>query len=169
MEAAFGSTRTELDLGQSDQDVRARPFLFLVLEAERPLAGGARFALDDLDEVLAGRSERIGGRQVSRGTRDGKRSLSIRMSGQFLSKDHAAFRRTGQNWTVEDLGSRNGVYVNGTHISAPTVLGPGDLVSLGRAFFIFEFDETEEVDDLDAEDVTAVPLGFLTLLPGLAQ
>src|SRR5437762_8500298 len=32
-----------------------RPFLFLVLEAERPLSGGSRFGLAGTDEVLIGR------------------------------------------------------------------------------------------------------------------
>jgi hypothetical protein len=36
--------------------LRARPHLFLVMECVRPLAGGARFALSDADEVVIGRA-----------------------------------------------------------------------------------------------------------------
>src|SRR4051794_4303546 len=104
----------DLEAGASDE--RARPFLFLVLEAERPLAGGARFALEDLDEILIGRSDGAP-RSVSRSKADGKRRLTLRMLGQFLSKDHALLRREGSGWTVKDLGSRNGVYVNGTQVA----------------------------------------------------
>ena len=168
-DAAFGSTMTEMDLDPGGKEVRARPFLFLVLEAQRPLAGGARVCLEDVSEVLIGRSERTTGpRQIARSGGDGKRSLTLRTADQFLSKEHGAFRKSGDGWQVEDLGSRNGVYVNGTQIQGPTRLSPGDLVSLGRVFFIFEFDETEDVVDLDADDISAHPTGFLTLLPSLS-
>src|SRR5436190_657636 len=94
----------------SASEVRARPFLFLVLEADRPLAGGGRFALESLDEILIGRAETGAGRQSARSTTGGRRRLTIRSDGQFLSKDHAMLRRgDGNAWTVEDLGSRNGV------------------------------------------------------------
>jgi len=164
-----GSTKTDIDVDAESVDERARPFLFLVLEAERPLAGGARFALDDLDEVLIGRSEGTAPRQVSRSRVEGKRRLTIRVIGQFLSKDHALLRREGNGWTVTDLNSRNGVSVNGTQIQSPTGVGPGDLVSLGRMFFVFEVDETEPVADMDATDPSAEPTGFLTLIPSLGQ
>lgn len=165
-----GATRTELELDPIARDIRARPFLFLVLEAERPLAGGARFALESLDEILVGRGDPGAGRRTSRGTVDGKRRLTVRTGGQFLSKEHALLRRQGgQAWTIEDLGSRNGVVVNGAQIEGQTALGPGDLISLGRVFFVFELDEAEQADDFDAEDVTVQPVGFLSLLPSLTE
>ena len=168
--AGHGPTKTEMEFDPAAREVRARPFLFLVLEADRPLAGGARFALEDLDQVLVGRAETGAGRQSGRTTADGKRRLTIRTGGQFLSKDHATFRRgDGDDWTVEDLGSRNGVFVNGNQVEGPTGLNPGDLVSLGRLFFLFEFDETEQVHDFDAEDVSIQPTGFLSLVPSLTQ
>lgn len=43
-----GPTKTVMEFEPAVGEIRARPFLFLVLEAERPLAGGARFALEDL-------------------------------------------------------------------------------------------------------------------------
>ena len=168
---AQGATKTELEFDPVAQEVRARPFLFLVLEAERPLAGGARFALESLDEVLVGRGDPGAGRRSTRETVDGKRRLTLRTGGQFLSKEHALLRREGgqQKWTIEDLGSRNGVMVNGAQIEGRTALSPGDLLSLGRVFFVFELDETEQADDFDAEDVGVQPLGFLSLLPSLTQ
>ena len=41
-ESGDDATKTEMDLDADGSDERARPFLFLVLEAEPPLAGGAR-------------------------------------------------------------------------------------------------------------------------------
>ena len=98
---------------------------------------------------------------------DGKRRLTVRANDRFLSKEHAAFRKQGTAWVVEDLGSRNGVFVNGAQAEGTTTLNPGDLISLGRLFFIFDFEETEEVADFSAEDISVEPAGFLTLLPGL--
>jgi DNA-binding NtrC family response regulator len=151
------------------REERTRPFLFLVLEAERPLAGGARFGLEDLDEILVGRAQSGTRRQINRSTVQGKRRLTITVPGQFLSKEHALFRRQGQAWTVQDLSSRNGVYVNATQIADARPIGPGDLVSLGRLFFLLEIDETEEVDDLDTSDGAHEPPGFLTLIPSLGK
>jgi pSer/pThr/pTyr-binding forkhead associated (FHA) protein len=44
-------------------------------------------------------------------------------------------------FVVTDLGSRNGVYVNGRRIDAPTLLQSGDEVAFGsqsNAVFLFE-------------------------------
>jgi pSer/pThr/pTyr-binding forkhead associated (FHA) protein len=162
-------TETELDLLKVSRDGRPRTFLYLVLEADRPLVGGARFGLDDLDEVLVGRNEPSAGRQSERSIVGGKRRLTVRTSGSFLSKEHAAFRRTARGWEIEDLRSKNGVTVNGSTIQAPTLLRLGDLVSLGRLFFIIDSDVIEAVEDLSAEDVGAELAGFLTLIPGLGR
>lgn len=161
-------TKTEMDFDPAATEIRARPFLYLVLEAERPLVGGSRFALEDVDEVLVGRTDAGPGRRTSLGQEAGKRRLTIRIGGQFLSKDHALFRRTdGKSWTVEDLGSRNGVFVRGVQVEGATPLKPGDIVSFGRLFFIFDFDETEQVRDFDAEDLSTSTIGFVSLLPSL--
>jgi DNA-binding NtrC family response regulator len=162
------STRTEVEFDPAVRETRPRAFLFLALEADRPLAGGARYALDDLEEVAVGRSDGGAERQATRRTTAGKRRLEVRANGPFLSKEHALFRG-GDGWTVQDLGSRNGVSVNGAPIQEATKLNPGDIVALGRLFFVFQVEETEAVADLDAGDVTSEPTGLVTLLPGLQQ
>ena len=49
-----------------------------------------------------------------------------------LSRHHARVRRTDEGRIViEDLGSANGTFVNGTRINAPQVLSPGDRIELG--------------------------------------
>lgn len=168
MKDPVGSTAT-MDIDGESPDARARPFLFLVLDAERPLAGGARFALEDVDEVLVGRLEGGDARAAARSTVDGKRRLTIRVQGQFLSKDHALLRRSGRTWTLEDLGSRNGAYVNGAKIEQATALGLGDIVSLGRVFFLLDDDETVPMADLDISDTSTDHPGFLTLIPSLGE
>ena len=50
-----------------------------------------------------------------------------------LSRRHARVFRDGQGrWSIEDLGSANGTFVNGVRISEPRPLQVGDAVRLGR-------------------------------------
>jgi hypothetical protein len=48
----------------------------------------------------------------------------------LLSRRHAEFAMTGDEVTVRDLGSRNGLFVNGTR-AAERALRPGDIVQIG--------------------------------------
>jgi DNA-binding response OmpR family regulator len=49
---------------------------------------------------------------------------------RWVSRYHAEVRREGQTYTVHDLGSKNGTYVNGYLISAPHPLADGDQISV---------------------------------------
>src|SRR5258708_6612955 len=49
-----------------------------------------------------------------------------------LSREHAEFAREGSSWTVRDLGSTNGIFINGAHIETAHTLRSGDRVSLGE-------------------------------------
>jgi hypothetical protein len=48
-----------------------------------------------------------------------------------VSRAHALFEQLAGAWFVEDLGSRNGTYVNGQRITGRRVVRPGDEVRLG--------------------------------------
>ena len=50
----------------------------------------------------------------------------------FVSTVHARLFRRGDDVFVEDLGSRNGTFVNGDTIAAPTRLRRGDRVQFGQ-------------------------------------
>src|SRR5438552_4363805 len=49
----------------------------------------------------------------------------------LVSRRHARFAPADGLVTVEDLGSRNGTFVNGDQIHGPTRLDPGDHVLIG--------------------------------------
>ena len=48
-----------------------------------------------------------------------------------VSRAHALFELLSGTWFVEDLGSRNGTYLNGQRISGRRVVRPGDEIRLG--------------------------------------
>jgi len=57
---------------------------------------------------------------------------SIRLSGDpSISREHAVLERT-EAWTIRDLDSRNGTYVNGERISNPATLAFGDSFQVGK-------------------------------------
>jgi pSer/pThr/pTyr-binding forkhead associated (FHA) protein len=49
-----------------------------------------------------------------------------------VSRRHARILVEGGRATLEDLGSKNGTFVRGERISAPTPLIHGDVIRLGR-------------------------------------
>ena len=52
-----------------------------------------------------------------------------------VSRHHARFSTEEDGWAAEDLGSTNGLQVNGVEIAGRTALRNGDLVKVGRAIF----------------------------------
>jgi uncharacterized membrane protein YdfJ with MMPL/SSD domain/pSer/pThr/pTyr-binding forkhead associated (FHA) protein len=52
-----------------------------------------------------------------------------------LSREHARLSESGGRLLIEDLGSRNGTFVNGKQISGPTELSDGDAVNMGATTF----------------------------------
>ncbi|MDC1142205.1 FHA domain-containing protein [Planctomycetota bacterium] len=54
------------------------------------------------------------------------------------SGHHANIRKDGENWIVEDLGSTNGVSVNGQQIEGPTILKTGSKLVVGQQMFRFQ-------------------------------
>jgi phosphoserine phosphatase RsbU/P len=49
-----------------------------------------------------------------------------------LSRQHLAIVRRNGQWTVEDLGSKNGTLLNGARVEKPMPFQPGDRVSAGH-------------------------------------
>lgn len=49
-----------------------------------------------------------------------------------LSRQHVAFEKNAGDWTIRDLASTNGTFVNGIRLVAAHVLRPGDRIVAGR-------------------------------------
>jgi hypothetical protein len=59
-----------------------------------------------------------------------------------VSRVHAVLENLGFAWSIRDVGSRNGTYLNGEKISAERVLHSGDELRVGNSRLVFwEADE----------------------------
>jgi ABC transport system ATP-binding/permease protein len=89
----------------------------------------------------------------------------------LVSRHHAELQRQGQSWQLVDPGSPNGTFVNGQRI-AQTVIGPQDVVGIGRALLHLEGDRLVEHVDIGevsfrAEDLVVRTSAGKQLLDGV--
>ncbi len=75
-----------------------------------------------------------------------------------VSRKHARLAWQGEDFTLEDLGSTNGTFVNGKRINAPHLLRAGDTVAFGEnvAFSyeaVYDPDATMVSTSAKAEDI----------------
>jgi len=68
------------------------------------------------------------------------RSCDVVLDDANVSRQHAEVRPRGGGWFVADLGSTNGVSVNGTRIEQAHALRPGDRIELGTTVLTFELE-----------------------------
>jgi hypothetical protein len=68
------------------------------------------------------------------------RSCDIVLDDANVSRQHAEVRPRGGSWTIADLGSTNGVTVNGVRVERPQTLKPGDRVEVGTTVLTFELE-----------------------------
>jgi DNA-binding NtrC family response regulator len=67
-----------------------------------------------------------------------------------ISRRHARVRCAGESLVVEDLGSRNGVFVRGNRVACASVIDPATVLRIGRGLFSLRFithDTTEGSGD----------------------
>ena len=92
--------------------------------------GTARLRYEGKSAVL-----RSGGGVIGR-----SRECDVVLSDQNVSRKHAEVRPSGGKWIVKDLGSTNGVKVNGRRITGAQSLKPGDTIELGTSTIGFDLD-----------------------------
>jgi hypothetical protein len=68
------------------------------------------------------------------------RECDVVLSDPNVSRRHAEVRARGGGWTIADLGSTNGVAVNGARVERPQALKPGDRVEIGTTVLTFELE-----------------------------
>jgi hypothetical protein len=70
-----------------------------------------------------------------------------------VSRRHARMELHGPTYMIQDLGSTNGTFVNGTRISGMQVLTPGDIVTFGEGIAM----TYESTADLNATLLSSMP------------
>jgi hypothetical protein len=66
------------------------------------------------------------------------RDCEVVLEDAGISRRHAEIRPSPEGWTIEDLGSTNGVLVNGRAIRGAQPLAPGDRLELGSTEILFD-------------------------------
>jgi predicted component of type VI protein secretion system len=84
----------------------------------------------------------VGGRRLlvppGGGTVGRSRDCDVVLEDAGISRRHAELRPGPDGWTVADLGSTNGVRVNGAQVYEAQPLRSGDRVELGSTEVVFE-------------------------------
>lgn len=66
------------------------------------------------------------------------RDCDIVLEDSSISRRHAELRPGDQGWVIEDLGSTNGVRVNGNTVHSPQEVRTGDRIEIGSTEMLFE-------------------------------
>jgi transcriptional regulator of acetoin/glycerol metabolism len=144
----------------------ATSHLFVVLECDRPAAGGARYSLGGVEEISI---ERGAERSVTRERSDLGCRLVVTMPGKSLSSKHARLVDDGARWVLEDNHSKNGTFLNGVRVTRAAV-ADGDLIEVGHTILSLRLalpTPTGTPDDWDSQrDSSELPP---TLLPLFAH
>ena len=88
----------------------------------------------------------------------GRQAADLAVDDPQVSRRHAALRPAGGHLELEDLGSLNGTWVNGTRVSGTVRLAPGDLVRVGDTTF-----------EVETEAAAAAPTVLDRRVPAPAQ
>ena len=139
------------------------PRLIVLCECNRLTAPALRMALRDLHEVTLGRDSR---RTL---TRNGRVAV-LGVPDHEVSRKHLRLARQPEGWEVSDLGSKNGILVNGEPTPS-TTLTDGDVIEAGGTVLMFRedggtldrFSDRFPDRDLTAESATPIPFRTVSL------
>lgn len=83
--------------------------------------------------------------------RIGRRHGDIPLNDKGASSKHAEINPTDGGWTLSDLESSNGTYLNKERIDLPTAISDGDRLQVGRSMIVFNVVEAELSDDAEQD------------------
>jgi hypothetical protein len=87
--------------------------------------------------LVEGRTEIIGSNGAVLGR---SRDSDVVLEDANVSRRHAEVRPSGGSWIVNDLGSTNGIKVNGRRADGPQSIRSGDVIELGTSRVTFELE-----------------------------
>jgi hypothetical protein len=116
------------------------PGMTQIYQSGPPTAPAAALDVDALEATTraflvngADRRELTGERAVIGRSRE----CDVQIADPNVSRQHAELRREGGGFVIVDLGSTNGIEVNGRRVKRAT-LEPGDRISIGQTDLVFE-------------------------------
>ena len=113
--------------------------------AEPPGSGSTHFLEWGSREVLLADGDNLLGRGLD---------ASARIGSATVSRRHARIVLAAGGATIEDLGSKNGTYLNGRRLGGPATVVNGDAISLGSVRLVFR-----AVSATDSTQTSAEPPG----------
>src|SRR5678815_2629607 len=117
--------------------------------------------------VALDRPVTIGRGRVSADGVRGSDAEVILQADRTLSRSHLRIARSSGAWTVEDLDSKNGTFVDGRRVEKPMRLVAGNVVQFGNQAAVFRMVSEDELSAIEAE--VSDPFGpVATLSPSLA-
>ena len=90
---------------------------------------GRRFRPEDGKSVLLGRA-----------------GEDLPLTDYTVSRRHAELRPTGRGWSLDDLKSANGTYLNGKRLERPVRLKDGDQIKMGSTVIVWDGSEDKALD-----------------------
>ena len=106
---------------------------------------------------IAGRRYKLGDGEYVIGRRS---DCQVFVPDMRVSRQHARLWREGESWTLEDLGSNNGTYVNGVRLQGSTQLRNDDEIMIANNKIRVEAqDFPSEQRPLEGQAVTIVDVG----------
>src|SRR5262249_52298243 len=88
--------------------------------------------------------------QIGKGPRN-----DVVIADPAVSTAHAIIRREGSSFTITDIGSRNGTYVNGDRVGDTRQLNHGDVIGIGLSKLTFRIGDYSETGAIEKDVVAA--------------
>ncbi len=127
------------DDGDSTTDISVVP-AFIREESTQRIAQALRMVC--VAGADLGRTFRVGATTLLIGRGN---SVDISLHAKDVSRHHARLASDGQTFTLEDLGSANGSFVNGEQVSGSVPVRLGDRIQIGSTILVFtHHDELED-------------------------
>jgi signal transduction histidine kinase len=109
---------------------------------------GRRFELQDGENII------------------GRSSSSVELGDRTISRNHARILPDGKSWILEDLGSANGTFLNGTRLTKSTRLKRGDQIRCGESVMVFGGSSQAVLPPVDVdEDGRLVDASIVATVP----
>jgi len=82
----------------------------------------------------------------------GRESPTVPLTDGTVSRHHARLSHRNGTWTIEDLGSVNGTFLNGVRVNKPLPVTAGDQIRVGRTLLVFGSGAAAAAAPLDVDE-----------------